>query len=53
MYARGRGAFDDESREIGQMLAAHAAVAPAGAEHEANLRIGMGNRDVIGQAKAS
>ena len=51
LYARMPGAFDDECEDIGQMLAAHAAVALAGAEHEENLRAGMSNRDVIGQAK--
>jgi GAF domain-containing protein len=51
MYSRTRSAFDDESQDIGLLFASHAAVALAGAEHEANLRIGMGNRDVIGQAK--
>jgi hypothetical protein len=45
------GAFDDEGQEIGQMLAGHAAVALAGAEHEEHLRAGMNSRDVIGQAK--
>ncbi len=33
------------------MLAAHAAVALAGAEQEAHLRIGMGSRDLIGRAE--
>jgi GAF domain-containing protein len=51
VYARPADAFDEEAREIGQMFASHAAVALAGAEHESNLRIGMGNRDLIGQAK--
>jgi GAF domain-containing protein len=51
MYARTPGAFDDECKDIGQMLAAHAAVALAGAEHEESLRAGMKTRDVIGQAK--
>jgi GAF domain-containing protein len=51
LYSRTPGAFDDESQEIGLMLAAHAAVALAGAEHESDLRAGMGSRDVIGQAK--
>lgn len=51
MYSRTRGAFDDESQDIGLLFASHAAVALAGAEHEANLRLGMGNRDIIGQAK--
>ena len=51
MYSRTPAAFDDESQDIGLVFASHAAVALAGAEHEANLRTGMGNRDVIGQAK--
>jgi hypothetical protein len=51
MYSRTPHAFDDEGEEIGLMFAAHAAVALAGAEHEANLHAGMVNRDVIGQAK--
>ena len=33
------------------MLAAHAAIALAGAQHETNLRKGMDSRDLIGQAK--
>jgi GAF domain-containing protein len=51
MYSRSRGAFDDESEDIGLVFASHAAVALAGAEHEEHLRAGMGSRDVIGQAK--
>jgi GAF domain-containing protein len=51
MYGRQPGVFDDESQEVGLMFAGHAAVALAGAEHEANLRDGMAHRDLIGQAK--
>ncbi|SET78064.1 GAF and ANTAR domain-containing protein [Geodermatophilus poikilotrophus] len=51
LYTHEPRAFDDESQEIGQMLAAHAAVALASAEHETHLRAGMDNRDLIGQAK--
>ena len=51
MYSRRRRAFDDESQDVGLVFASHAAVALAGAENEANLRIGMDSRDVIGQAK--
>jgi GAF domain-containing protein len=51
LYAGKPGAFDDEGQEIGLMLAAHAAVAVAGAEHEEHLRAGMSSRDLIGQAK--
>ncbi len=51
LYSTTHSAFDAESRDVGLVFAGHAAVALAGAEHEANLRAGMGNRDVIGQAK--
>ena len=51
LYARRAGAFDAESTDVGQLFAAHAAVALAGAEHEANLRAGLDHRDLIGQAK--
>jgi GAF domain-containing protein len=51
LYARTPGAFDEESQEIGLILAGHAAVALAGAEHEEHLRAGMDSRDLIGQAK--
>ena len=51
LYSRTRGAFDEESQDIGLVFASHAAIALAGAEHEAHLRTGMLNRDVIGQAK--
>jgi hypothetical protein len=52
MYSRTRAAFDGESQDIGLLFApSDAAVALACAEHEANLRAGMDNRDVIGQAK--
>lgn len=51
LYSRRANAFDEESLDIGMVFAGHAAVALAGAEHEASLRTGMTNRDVIGQAK--
>ena len=51
LYSRTPGAFDDESQEIGHMLAAHAAVALASAEQESHLRAAVSSRDVIGQAK--
>ncbi|MCW2580460.1 MAG: Response regulator receiver and and CheY domain [Blastococcus sp.] len=51
LYSRTARAFDEESQEIGSLFASHAAVALAGAEHEANLLAGMAHRDVIGQAK--
>ncbi|RBY88665.1 GAF and ANTAR domain-containing protein [Blastococcus sp. TF02A-26] len=51
LYSRQPAAFGEESEDVGLVFAAHAAVALAGARHETNLRTGMGNRDVIGQAK--
>jgi hypothetical protein len=51
LYSSVPHAFDDESEDVGLVFASHAAVALAGAEHEAHLRAGMGSRDVIGQAK--
>jgi GAF domain-containing protein len=51
LYSRVPHAFDEEAEEVGQMFAAHAAVALAGAEHEEHLRAGLRSRDLIGQAK--
>jgi GAF domain-containing protein len=51
MYSRTRSAFDEESQDIGLLFASHAAIALAGAEHEAGLRAAMNTRDLIGQAK--
>lgn len=51
LYASTPDAFDDESVEVGRLLASHAAIALAGARHEEHLRAGMTHRDAIGQAK--
>ena len=51
LYSRTPGVFDEESEAIARMLAAHASVALAGAQHESNLRKGIDSRDLIGQAK--
>ncbi|TFV55197.1 ANTAR domain-containing protein [Geodermatophilus sp. DF01-2] len=51
VYAREPQAFGKESEEVGLVLAAHAAVALAGARHESDLRQAVSSRDVIGQAK--
>jgi GAF domain-containing protein len=51
LYAHTPEAFDDECQGIARMFAAHAAVALAGAQHEANLRKSVDSRDLIGQAK--
>ena len=51
VYAEQPGALDDEALELAQLLASHAAIALAGAQHEDNLRAGLTHRDAIGQAK--
>jgi GAF domain-containing protein len=51
LYSRHPNAFDGVSEEVARVFTGHASVALAGAEHEENLRRGMDNRDVIGQAK--
>jgi len=51
LFADHPNAFDDESATIGQVFAAHAAIALSAARHEQNLRAAMDKRDLIGQAK--
>jgi GAF domain-containing protein len=51
LYSRQPEAFDDESEHIGLMLAAHGAVAMAGALQQDQLRTSVETRDLIGQAK--
>ena len=51
LYARAPHAFGEESEDVGLVLAAHAAVALAGARSEDHLRRAVDNRDLIGQAK--
>jgi GAF domain-containing protein len=51
LHSTHRNAFGDESEQVGLLFAAHAAVAMAGAESDANMNIALGHRDVIGQAK--
>lgn len=51
VYARHPHAFGEESEDVGLVLAAHAAVAVAGAQNEEHLRRAVGSRDLIGQAK--
>ena len=50
LYAHEANAFTDESEYVGRMLAAHAAVAYAGAQREENLLAAIETRDLIGQA---
>jgi hypothetical protein len=51
LYARRPRAFDHNARDVGLLLAAHAAVALAGATNLSQLRAALDSRDVIGQAK--
>lgn len=44
LYSGTPKGFDDESQEIGLMLAGHAAIALAGAQLEQHLRIAMHSR---------
>lgn len=51
LYARSAGAFDDESEHVGQLFAAHAALAYEGARKQAGLARSVASRQVIGQAQ--
>jgi hypothetical protein len=51
LYARRPDAFDRNARDIGLLLAAHAAVALAATAQARQLREALRSRDVIGQAK--
>lgn len=51
LYSYEPNAFDDESEHIGLLFASHAAIAFADARKVEQLRIGLGSRDLIGQAK--
>lgn len=51
IYARAADAFNESSVHMGTLLATHAAVALTQTKKEANLRIALESRDVIGQAK--
>jgi GAF domain-containing protein len=51
LYSRRADAFTDESEHVGLLLAAHAAIAYAGARTEQQLTLAVDHRDLIGQAK--
>lgn len=51
LYCKRTGAFGEEARAVGAVLAAHAAVALRAAQAEQNLAEAVASRDVIGQAK--
>jgi GAF domain-containing protein len=51
LLARTQSAFTDESEHVGLLLASHAAIAAAGAQHLEDVTSALVNRDIIGQAK--
>jgi GAF domain-containing protein len=51
LYSSHRAGFDDESRRIGELFAAHASVALAAVEQSQQLHHALDTRDVIGMAK--
>lgn len=51
LYSKAADAFDDTSRTVGLVFAAHAAVALATAVHEEQMDEALQSRDLIGQAK--
>lgn len=50
-YSRAPRSFGRDSETIGMFIAIHASVGVAAAEREEQLRLAIGTRDVIGQAK--
>ncbi|MBY4127634.1 GAF and ANTAR domain-containing protein [Rhodococcus fascians] len=50
-YSNQPGAFDADAVEIGEALAAHAAIAMLSARDNEQFRTGLASRDIIGQAK--
>jgi GAF domain-containing protein len=51
LLGRARSAFTDESEHVALLLASHAAIAAADAQHLENVTSALMNRDIIGQAK--
>jgi GAF domain-containing protein len=51
LYSTSRGAFDEPSRRVAELLAVHAAVVLSDAQRIENLGLALKNRDIIGQAK--
>jgi transcriptional regulator with GAF, ATPase, and Fis domain len=51
IYATRRNAFTEHDESVAMLLAIHAAIAMRGHKVESNLRVALGSRDVIGQAK--
>lgn len=51
LYARQPHAFDDDSQHVGQMFAAHAAIAYSTARRQVQLERAVHSRELIGQAQ--
>ncbi|MET4592227.1 GAF and ANTAR domain-containing protein [Arthrobacter sp. 754] len=51
LYGDDVNIFDEESEQVGLLVAAHAAVAFSGAQEISQLNQALGTRDLIGQAK--
>ena len=51
LYSSKPSAFDDESRQVGELFAAHAAVALASVQQTEHLHHALDTRDVIGMSK--
>jgi len=51
LFSKATDAFDDNSRTVGVVFAAHAAVALSTAIHEEQMDEALASRDLIGQAK--
>lgn len=51
LYSKAANAFGEESRTVGLVFAAHAAVALSSAVHDEQMEAALQSRDVIGQAK--
>lgn len=51
IYATQPNAFTEHDESVAMLLAIHAAIAMRGQKVESNLRVALGSRDLIGQAK--
>ena len=51
LYSKAEDAFDEHSRAVGVVFAAHAAIAMSTAIHEEQMDEALASRDLIGQAK--
>jgi GAF domain-containing protein len=51
LYSRQPDAFSDQTEQVGQLFATHAAIALVGAQTEAHLSAAIEHRDAIGMAK--